>query len=901
MSAEAERYLPQMTGAHISYEHWHRYLFAARLVAGKAVLDVASGEGYGSRLLAESAASVVGVDVDPGAVRAAAEKYAAPNLAFRCGTAEHIPVEGEHAFDVIVSFETLEHLTADGQARFADEVKRLLKPDGLLVISTPNRPVYTDQSGHQNPYHLCEFDRREFADYLGRHFAHVEMLCQRVYPGSYIWNADRPVPTYTEHQLALTGDGFAPVAGDRKEQLYFIAVCSNAERPALDNSLLIDLDDVAIRGLPGERGFHDAILYADTGDGFGDAAACSRRLPDRGDFEVTYSLGEFGAVRGVRWDPVERRHCRLRIDRVCWRDGSGGEHEIDPAAVVTNGTRDGDTFRFATSDPAVLIPAEGVVESLTVRGWVEVENPDETLPRLDAACRALRAELDRVPHPLTTLYADDGDGFRPELCSSLPTPDGDFEITFDVPEWADVAGLRWDPVEGRFCRLRLDRVTWDDADGTGHDADPADITTNGAHDADGTIRFETTDPQVFLPAAGAVRRVTLRGRLAVEDPADTLSRLEVERGELYAELDRSRAYLQTVLRDTRAEIDQKQAEIDQQTGVIAARDAALAVKDAAIAHRNGVIAARDAALAEKDAALADRDAAIAHKDGVIAHQLGALARQDGLIVQQADAINRLGDEIARLLGLVSTLYADDGGGFRAELSRAVLLPEGGAGPFEVTFPTADFPEVRALRWDPVECRLARVQLDEVLWEDAAGAAHRLDLAAVGCNGTSPVPGWYEFDTLDPALLFPISGGVRSVTVRGRWATDAPMASLAKVHSRLTETADRLAAREEQLREVAAGLGVTVGGAADADPAALRRQVVAVRELAAAHDERTRERDAARAERDAAARRADELEAELRAVLGSRKWRFIWSAAHAAYSVPRFVRSLRRKLRPRLRA
>ena len=114
MTGEAERYLPQMTGAHISYEHWHRYLFAARLVAGKAVLDVACGEGYGSRLLAETAASVVGVDVDPAAVRDAAASYPAWNLTFLCGPAELIPVEGEHVFDVIVSFETLEHLTADG-------------------------------------------------------------------------------------------------------------------------------------------------------------------------------------------------------------------------------------------------------------------------------------------------------------------------------------------------------------------------------------------------------------------------------------------------------------------------------------------------------------------------------------------------------------------------------------------------------------------------------------------------------------------------------------------------------------------------------------------------------------------------------------------------------------------
>src|SRR5262249_10524147 len=155
------------------------------------------------------------------------------------------------------------------------------------------------------------------------HFAHVEMLCQRVYPASYVWNADRPVTTYAEHQLALADGRFEPVRGDRKEQLYFIAACSDAAPPSLDNSLLIDLDDVAIRGLPGERGFHDAILYADVGGGFGDDSACSRRLPDRGDFAVTYPLGGFGPLKGIRWDPVERRFCRLRLDHVGWRDEEG--------------------------------------------------------------------------------------------------------------------------------------------------------------------------------------------------------------------------------------------------------------------------------------------------------------------------------------------------------------------------------------------------------------------------------------------------------------------------------------------------------------------------------------------------------------------------------------------------
>jgi SAM-dependent methyltransferase len=903
MTGEAERYLPQMTGAHISYEHWHRYLFAARLVAGKAVLDVACGEGYGSRLMAGAAASVVGVDVDADAVRDAAASYPAANLTFLCGSAEQIPVEGEHVFDVVVSFETLEHLAADGQLRFVAEVKRLLKPDGLLLISTPNRPVYTDRSGHHNPYHLREFDRPEFTDYLRGHFAHIEILCQRVYPGSYIWNADRPVNTYTEHQLALKAGRFEPVHEDRKEQLYFIAACSNHAPAVLDNSLLIDLDDVAIRGLPGERGFHDAILYADTGGGFGDDAACSRRLPDAGDFEVTYSLGEFGAVRGLRWDPVERRFCRLRLDRIEWRDESGTDRAIDPAGVATNGTRDDDgALRFETADPMVLLPVTGAAASLTIRGRLEAEEPEETLLRLEAACRAVRAELHSRPRPVTTLYADDGDGFRDALSAGQEAPGGDFEITFAVPESAGVTAVRWDPVEQRFCRLRLDRVTWEDASGTSHEADLSAVRTNGIAEVGGTVWFETVDPQVVLPIAGAVRRVTVRGRLEVEDPAATLARLGAERAELYAELDRIRAYLQTVLRDTQAEVERRQAEVERCQRESEHRQRESEHRQRESEHRQREIDRQTGVIAGQADALAHKDGVIAERDGVIAHQLGALARQDGVIAEQADALARQTEETARALGLFTILYADDGRGFRGDLGRAALLP-GGSGPFEVTFPTAEFPAVKALRWDPVECRLARVQLDEVLWEDAAGAAHRLDLSAVVSNGTSPVPGWYEFDTPDPSLLLPIAGKVRSVTVRGRLASDPPAVSLVRLHARLTEAGLRLAAREEQLRDVSAGLRVVPGGppAADIEPPTVARQVGAVRELVADYAARGRELYQTRADRDAATRRADALEAELRAVLGSRKWRFIWSATNAAYYLPRLVRSRLWSLRQKLRA
>src|SRR5438105_2884119 len=102
-----ERFVPGTEGE-IAFEHWHRYFFARRFVAGRRVLDVACGEGYGSALLSEVAADVVGVDIDPASVSHAASKYATrPNLRFVEGTVTALPLPPSCG-DAIVSFETIE-------------------------------------------------------------------------------------------------------------------------------------------------------------------------------------------------------------------------------------------------------------------------------------------------------------------------------------------------------------------------------------------------------------------------------------------------------------------------------------------------------------------------------------------------------------------------------------------------------------------------------------------------------------------------------------------------------------------------------------------------------------------------------------------------------------------------
>src|SRR5262249_62217038 len=90
-----ERFLPWIKESTIAYEHLHRYAYAATLVRCKRVLDLATGEGYGSKILAAAASSVIGIDIDENAVRHAAEKYGAKNLQFIPGSITAIPISAD--------------------------------------------------------------------------------------------------------------------------------------------------------------------------------------------------------------------------------------------------------------------------------------------------------------------------------------------------------------------------------------------------------------------------------------------------------------------------------------------------------------------------------------------------------------------------------------------------------------------------------------------------------------------------------------------------------------------------------------------------------------------------------------------------------------------------------------
>jgi len=222
-----ERFTPECV-REIWYEHYHRYAFAQPLARGKRVLDAACGEGYGSALVASVAESVLGLDVSEQAIAHARARYAQPNLRFEQADVtalEHLPA---HSFDLILSFETLEHLHA--QDTMLQGFRRLLAPGGLLLVSTPDKRNYTDLPQFHNEHHVRELYREEFEALLAGLFPHRRLYAQKLLFQSALWALDADTGRPAAATLAREG-GLSE--GMAYPPLYYIAACALQPLPAL--------------------------------------------------------------------------------------------------------------------------------------------------------------------------------------------------------------------------------------------------------------------------------------------------------------------------------------------------------------------------------------------------------------------------------------------------------------------------------------------------------------------------------------------------------------------------------------------------------------------------------------------------------------------------------------------
>lgn len=211
-----ERMVPAYHKGHMVYgEHTVRYEAAAEIVRNKVVLDIASGSGYGSSHLSMSAKKVYGVDVDADAIKYSQKNYSSKNVSFMLGDGTNIPLD-DNSVDVVISFETIEHI--EDYTKFMEEVKRVLKDDGIMILSTPNDIEFPES----NHFHIHEFERRELERLVSKYFSNTESYFQ----GTWLYNAllnEKMLSDEWEQDILTTQT--APIKDTRS--IYFYMLCSN--------------------------------------------------------------------------------------------------------------------------------------------------------------------------------------------------------------------------------------------------------------------------------------------------------------------------------------------------------------------------------------------------------------------------------------------------------------------------------------------------------------------------------------------------------------------------------------------------------------------------------------------------------------------------------------------------
>ena len=201
-------------------DHLHRYALVSNFIESKIILDIASGEGYGSHLMCEKASFVYGVDIDELTISKAKLKYQKKNLEFLVGNTSAIPLENQ-SVDVVISFETIEH--HDEHEQMMVEIKRVLKPNGIVVISTPDKKYYSDLRNFHNQFHVKELYKNEFVNLLSTYFKNIQLFNQRYCNGNSIIYED-----ISDHQLKFYSGNYSQININEPHPLYLIAIMSDS-------------------------------------------------------------------------------------------------------------------------------------------------------------------------------------------------------------------------------------------------------------------------------------------------------------------------------------------------------------------------------------------------------------------------------------------------------------------------------------------------------------------------------------------------------------------------------------------------------------------------------------------------------------------------------------------------
>jgi ubiquinone/menaquinone biosynthesis C-methylase UbiE len=217
-----ERVIPGEVNDDLWAEHVSRYAFAARYAPGKYALDIGCGAGYGTAELADHARMVFGIDVADDAMRYARTHYPLPHAHFTQASATALPF-ADGSFDVATAFEVIEHLT-DWRALLM-EARRVLRRDGVLFVSTPNKSYYAEsrQKDGPNPFHVHEFTFDEFETALAEFFPGVSIFLQN-WSESIVFSPEKSFLPKLDARLDST-------SGSHDTAHFFLAMCWMDTRP----------------------------------------------------------------------------------------------------------------------------------------------------------------------------------------------------------------------------------------------------------------------------------------------------------------------------------------------------------------------------------------------------------------------------------------------------------------------------------------------------------------------------------------------------------------------------------------------------------------------------------------------------------------------------------------------
>lgn len=209
-----ERVIPGLVDDELWDEHVARYAFACRFASGKRVLDIGCGDGFGVADLGHFASIAIGVDC-----AAEAMNRNLPNARFAQASAAALPFPAE-SFDLVTAFEVIEHLH-DWQGMLA-EARRVLHPNGLFLVSTPNKQYYAEARAKigPNPFHVHEFEYPDFQSAL-----------QTVFPVVYILGQNR-IEAFAFGGISPNFDAFGHTGVEPRDAQFFLAICSLHPTPA---------------------------------------------------------------------------------------------------------------------------------------------------------------------------------------------------------------------------------------------------------------------------------------------------------------------------------------------------------------------------------------------------------------------------------------------------------------------------------------------------------------------------------------------------------------------------------------------------------------------------------------------------------------------------------------------